>query len=102
MKTGIRDQGLGIRAAVAALLFVSAASAQAPTPESVLGYKPGADFHLATYEDSMGYFHQRAAASNRIKVGNGGKTTQGRDWFIAFISDPANLAQLDRYKDLSR
>jgi len=102
MKTGIRDQGLGIRAAFAALLFASAAYAQVPTPESVLGYKPGADFHLATYEDSIGYFRKVAAASNRIKLVNVGKTTQGRDWFIAFISDPANLAQLDHHKDISR
>ena len=33
---------------------------------------------------------------------NVGKTTQGRDWWIAFISDPENLAQLDHYKDVSR
>ncbi len=51
-----------------------------PTPESVLGYKPGADFQLATYEDALGYFRKLAAASNRIKLVNVGKTTQGRDW----------------------
>jgi hypothetical protein len=78
------------------------AFAQVPTPESVLGYKPGADFHLASYEDSLGYFRKLAASSNRIKLVNVGKTTQGRDWWIAFISDPQNLAQLERYKDVSR
>ena len=69
---------------------------------AVLGYKPGADFKLASYEDALGYFRKLAAASNRIKLVNVGKTTQGRDWFIAFISDPANLAQIDHYKDVSR
>ena len=59
-------------------LFAAAAFAQAPTPESVLGYKPGADFHLATYEDALGYFRKLAAASNRVKLANVGKTTQGR------------------------
>jgi hypothetical protein len=83
-------------------LVAAAAMAQAPTPESVLGHKPGDDFYLATYEDSLGYFRKLAAASNRIKLVNVGKTTRGRDWFIAFISDSANLAQLDRYKDVSR
>ena len=73
-----------------------------PTPESVLGHKPGDDFYLATYEDSLGYFRKLAAASNRIKLVDVGKTTQGRDWWIAFISDPENLAQLDHYKDVSR
>jgi hypothetical protein len=82
--------------------MAAAASAQVPTPESVLGYKPGADFKLATYDDALGYFRKVAAASNRIQLVNVGKTTQGRDWFIAFISDPDNLAKLDHYKDLSR
>jgi hypothetical protein len=73
-----------------------------PTPESVLGHKPGDDFYLATYDDSLGYFKKLAAASNRIKLATVGKTTQGRDWQIAFISSPENLAQLDRYKEMSR
>jgi hypothetical protein len=84
------------------LLLAVAAVAQVPTPESVLGHKPGDDFYLATYEDALGYFRKVAAASNRIKLVDVGKTTRGREWFIAFISDPANLAQLDHYKETSR
>jgi hypothetical protein len=84
------------------LAFAAAAFAQPPTPESVLGYKPGADFHLATYEDSLGYFRKLAAASKNIKLVQVGKSTQGREWWIAFISTPENLAQLDHYKDVSR
>jgi len=103
MKTGRRGQGSGIRAVLVALMVSSGAlAAQVPTPESVLGYKPGADFHLASYEESLGYFRKLAASSNRIKLVNVGKSSQGRDWWIAFISDPANLAQLDHYKDVSR
>src|ERR1035438_6810228 len=79
-----------------------AAFAQVPTPESVLGHKPGDDFYLATYEDALGYFKKVAGSSDRIKLVNVGKTTRGREWWIAFISDPANLAQLDHYKDVSR
>jgi len=84
------------------LAIALGAAAQPPTPESVLGYKPGADFHLATYDDALAYFHKLAAASNRIKLVQVGKTTQGRDWWIAFISSPENLAQLEHYKDISR
>jgi Zinc carboxypeptidase len=76
--------------------------AQIPTPESVLGHKPGDDFYLATYEDALGYFKKLAASSKRIKLVQVGKTTQGRDWYMAFISTPENLAQLDRYKEVSR
>src|ERR1017187_4540606 len=46
-------------------LFATAAFAQVPTPESVLGHKPGDDFYLATYEDALGYFKKVAASSNR-------------------------------------
>ena len=84
------------------LMLAAGASAQIPTPESVLGYKPGADFKLATYDDALGYFRKLAASSDRIKLVDVGKTSEGRDWYMAFISDPANLAQLDHYKDLSR
>ena len=33
-------------------------SAQVPTPESVLGHKPGDDFYLANYNESKDYFHK--------------------------------------------
>jgi hypothetical protein len=95
-------RGSAVKGMFALLVAAAAAVAQVPTPESVLGYKPGADFKLATYDDALGYFRKVAASSNRIKLVNIGKTTQGRDWWIAYISDPANLAQLDHYKDVSR
>src|SRR5260370_9962273 len=73
-----------------------------PTPESVLGHKPGDDFYLASYDDSREYFRRLAASSNRIKLITVGKTTRGLDWEIALISSPENLAKLDRYKETSR
>ena len=76
--------------------------AQVPTPESVLGHKPGDDFYLANYQESRNYFRKLAASSDRIKLITVGKTTRGLDWEIAIISSPQNLAQLDKYKDISR
>ena len=64
---------------LALILLAGGAAAQVPTPESVLGYKPGADFKLATYEDSLGYFQKLAASSNRIKLVNVGKSSEGRE-----------------------
>jgi hypothetical protein len=87
----------------ALLLSLAAAAAQTiPTPESVLGHKPGDDFYLANYDESRDYFHKLAAVSDRIKLISVGKTTRGLDWEIALISSPENLAQLDKYKDISR
>ncbi len=73
-----------------------------PTPESVLGHRPGDDFYLASYDESQAYFRKLAASSDRIKLIPVGKTTRGLDWEIALISSPENLAQLDHYKEISR
>src|SRR5260370_40899601 len=81
---------------------VLAAAQPVPTPESVLGNKPGDDFYLASYDESRNYFHKLAAASKRGRMINVGKTTRGQDWEIAIISSPQNLAQLDKYKEISR
>src|SRR6201996_8550972 len=95
--------GLAAKFGVIAAVTVGGAlaQAQAPSPESVLGYKPGADFHLTNYEDSLGYFRKLAAASNRVKLVTVGKSTLGREWVIAFISDAENLKQIDHYKEIS-
>ena len=44
--------------ALTAILFAASCFAQTPTPESVLGYKPGADFKLATYDDALSLLPQ--------------------------------------------
>jgi zinc carboxypeptidase len=94
---------LPVLAVFLSLLCAHSATAQSvPTPESVLGHKPGDDFYLANYDESREYFRKLAASSNRIKLISVGKTTRGLDWEIALISSPRNLAQLDRYKDISR
>ena len=81
----------------------SQTSAQSiPTPESVLGQRVGADFYLATYEDSMEYFEALAAASDRLVLRDVGETSFGRTTRIALISSPENLANLDRYVEISQ
>jgi murein tripeptide amidase MpaA len=73
-----------------------------PTPESVLGFKPGADFELATYEQSIAYFQQLAAASDRITLRTTGRTSEGRAWVIAIISSEENLRGLDDHVAAAR
>jgi hypothetical protein len=88
---------------LAAALFVSAcALAQVPTPESALGHKPGDDFFLASYDQSLAYFQKLAQSTDRLKLAKVGKTTRGLDWYIAIISSPDNLAKLDQYKDTAK
>ena len=95
-----------IFAAVAAALLLSAAPiaqsrpAPVPTPESVFGFAPGADYKLATYDQSIAFFKKLAAASRYIKLIEAGRTSQGRTMYFALISSPQNLAKLDRHREI--
>lgn len=92
----------GASSGLGQVAFTTNAAANVPTPESVLGHRPGDDFYLVNYDESREYFHKLAASSNRIKLITVGKTTRGLDWEIAIISSPENLTNLDKYKDIAR
>lgn len=83
------------------LASVSAEAQSVPTPESVLGYRVGADLHLASYEDSIAYFQTLDQASDRLELVRVGETSEGRPFYMAVISSPENLAHLDRYREIS-
>jgi hypothetical protein len=73
-----------------------------PTPASILGFPVGADFKLATYDESLRYFRALARSSDRIKLVDVGRTSTGGEWVLAIISSPANLARLDTLRAISR
>ncbi|MGD8321948.1 MAG: M14 family metallopeptidase, partial [Gemmatimonadota bacterium] len=102
----MRSSSLVLTAALAAGLAAVPAprlSAQGvPTPASVLGFEPGADFHLATYEQSIDYFRRLADASDRVRLIKVGTTSFGRDWYLALVSSPENLADLDHYREIAQ
>ena len=73
-----------------------------PTPESILGFRVGADFSLATYDESLEYFRQLDAASDRMQLVEVGRTSEGRRWYFALISSPSNLANVERYREIAQ
>ena len=73
-----------------------------PTPESVFGFAPGADLKLATYDQVLTYFRQVDAASDRVRLVEAGSTSQGRTMYFALVSSAANLANIDRYREIAR
>ncbi|MFV2007227.1 MAG: M14 metallopeptidase family protein, partial [Longimicrobiales bacterium] len=94
--------GWSLRCAPILLAAPLALAAQnLPTPESVLGHTVGHDFYLATYEESLDYFQQLAAASDRVELREIGRTSFGRPWYIALISSPENLANVERYREIA-
>ncbi len=78
------------------------ALAAVPTPESVLGFIPGAEHKLATYDETIDYFRKLDAASDRLTMIQAGTSTLGRTFWLAAISSPQNLASLDKYRDIAR
>jgi hypothetical protein len=52
-----------------------------PAPDAVFGFAPGADYKLATYDQSIEYFKRLAASSRFIKLYEAGKTSQGRTMY---------------------
>jgi hypothetical protein len=94
---------LALALALAVLAVPGPAAAQTlPTPASVLGFRPGDDYELATYEESIEYFQRLDEASDRITLRQVGVTTQGRPWFLALISSADNLRDVDRHRDIAR
>lgn len=73
-----------------------------PAPADVLGFTPGDDRKLASWAKVVEYFQKLAAASDRVRFEEIGKTTMGAPFVYATISAPENLAQLDEYKNIQR
>lgn len=78
------------------------AASEVPSPESHLGFRPGADFRLASWPMVVDYFHKVDAASDRVTVRELGRTTEDRPYLAAFISAPETLRNLPRYQGLQR
>jgi hypothetical protein len=73
-----------------------------PSPASILGYEPGADRHLPSWKQITDYFAALDKASPRVSVRTLGKTTLGRPFIVAFISDSSTLANLERFRQIQR
>ena len=93
--------GIVVLAACIVAAHPSAESQRLPTPEASFGFQPGADYKLATYDQSIEYFRKLDAASKYLTLIEAGRTSQGRPMYFALISTPANLAHIDRYREIA-
>jgi hypothetical protein len=71
------------------------------TPKAQLGFNIGDDYHLANYVQLTAYWQKLASESDRMKLVEMGKTSEGRPQWMAIISSPENIAKLDHYRDIS-
>ena len=77
------------------------ASARVPSPEKFLGYVVGTPNRLTYAKDVHRYFRELAKASPRVRVYSMGTTEEGREQILVALSDEANLARLDRLKQIT-
>ncbi len=69
-----------------------------PSPQEIIGFTPGDDRKLASWNQVLTYFEKLDQASDRVKFEALGKTTMDVPFAMATISAPENLAKLEEYK----
>ncbi|HUI56478.1 MAG TPA: M14 metallopeptidase family protein [Bryobacteraceae bacterium] len=85
------------RVCAALLVGCLLAPAAVPTPQSYFGHEIGADRTVMDWDKVVGYFQTLAKSSDRIRVQELGKSTEGRPFIAATIADADTLRHLDRY-----
>ena len=77
-------------------------SDKVPSPDKILGYVVGTPNKLTYTKDLHRYFRALADASPRVRVFVAPeKSEEGREQLLVLVSDEANLAKLDRYKEIT-
>ena len=70
--------------------------------EALNGSEPGDDYFLANYDQTTAYWRKLAGETDRMKLVSLGKSVEGRDIWMAIVSSPENLKNVERYRDGAR
>src|SRR5215472_327184 len=78
------------------------ASSKVPSPDKVLGYVIGTPNKLTYTKDMYRYYRELEKATPRVRVFSAPELTEeGKQQLLVVVSDEANLARLDRYKEIT-
>lgn len=90
---------------LAATMWVAAAAASGAgklvSPQEHFGFAIGDDYQLATYTQTEVYFKKLAAASDRLRLVDIGRTEEGRTQWMVICSSPENIRRLDRWREIA-
>src|SRR6185295_14258877 len=91
-------------AAVLLVLFLAPTLAQQPltSPRQQFGSNIGDDYFLVNYSQMIDYWKKLDQESDRLRLIDIGKTSEGRTMTMAIITSAENQRNLDRYRDISR
>src|SRR5512147_1611318 len=70
-----------------------------PTPKDVIGYYVGAPRKLTYYADIVKYYRALAAATPRVKVETIGRSDEGRELVVVWVSSEQNIKALQQNRD---
>src|ERR1700733_2575772 len=87
---------------IACLLVATIFAQNIPTPKEHFGFNIGDNYQLANFTQTEAYFKKLAAASDRAKFIEIGKTEEGRGQFTMIVTSPENQKKLDHYKSISQ
>ena len=73
-----------------------------PHPKDVLGYHVGMPKKLTNVADQQRYFRELEKATPRVQTMVAGKSEEGRDIMIVFVSSEANIRNLDTNRQSMR
>jgi hypothetical protein len=94
---------LRLVAVIFLLCSAAIAFAQVPSPESQLGFKVGDDRKLADWQQVVDYYKKVAAAApDRVRFEELGKSTLGKPFIALTITSPQNLQNLSRYLQIQQ
>ena len=83
------------------LLSLASFAQKIPTPKEVIGFEPGDDYHLLTYEQSLKYYQALDEATDMVKLEHIGDSSMGKPMMAVIISSEENMANLERYREIS-
>lgn len=87
------------------LYFLAATQLMAqkiPSPKEHFGFSIGEDYKLTNYTETEAYYKKLAAASDRLKLVDIGKTEEGRTQYMLVITSPKNLQQLETFQQIAQ
>lgn len=85
-----------------AILFLPVLLLAQTPPDEFLGHKVGADRKLADYDQIQEYFHKLDSESEKMKVLTIGESTLGKPMIMAVITSEENMADLEKYTEITR
>src|SRR6185312_4681125 len=97
LHTGQTNARLSNSTTIVATATPATLPARIPAPRDVLGFTPGDDRKLASWDKVIEYFNALAKASARVRFETLGQSTMGQPFVMATISAQENLARLDEF-----